>query len=295
MVTYQAERWLDTCLEAVRALGPLTDLAVVDNASTDGTRARLSGEFAPLIDHLHLPESNLGFGKAHNLVFSQAYAEQYDYFFLLNQDAAISREDFLQLVETADRHPAYGILSPLHDAGDGALERRFSSYLPGGAVPPGQSVVSLPFVNAALWLLRAGVVERIGYFNPVFPHYGEDINYADRARQAGFQIGIVPGARGFHYRTHAAVTGRLDHPPYDHWILGLLRIVDPSKSVAVALRQTLGDYAGLCLGLLVRGKFSLVAQHLRYLARLLRHLPEYRTYAELRVDRPTLGDKAVAP
>lgn len=295
MVTYQAEAWLDTCLGAVSQLGALTDLAVVDNASTDGTRARLKTDFEEGIDHLHLSDRNLGFGKAHNLVFSQPYSQAYDYFFLLNQDAAIGAEDLRRLVAVADEHPSFGILSPLQYAGDGALEPRFASYLPGASIPQDTAVFPVNFVNAALWLVRARVVERIGYFNPVFPHYGEDVNYVTRTQLAGFRVGVVPAARGYHYRTGATVTGRLDHPPYDHWILGLLRVVDPSTSTAVALRQTLGDYAGLCLGLLVRGKVSLAAMHLRYLARLLRHVPEYRTYASLHIDRPDFGGKTIEP
>ena len=279
IVTYQAEQWLATCMGAVRALQPRVDLAVVDNASTDATRALLQA-YAPFITYYYPLKSNVGFGKAHNLVFSQPTLANYDYVFLLNQDAYLDRPALDRLIELADAHPHYGVISPVHYRSAEELDIRFASYLGGHQDAP---LVEVTMANAALWLLRRAVIDDIGYFNPIFPHYGEDVNYLARLRQAGYRVGVAPQVRGYHYRPATPLTPRLDQSPYQFWVIGLLRFVDPDKSTLTALRQTLYDYFRLLGTLLLRGRLRDIWQHGRYLLRTLADLPRYPSYRKLRI------------
>jgi GT2 family glycosyltransferase len=48
-------------------------------------------------------------------------------------------------------------------------------------------------------LIRAGVVEQIGFLDERFFAYQEDADYCLRARRAGWKIFYVPDARVIHY------------------------------------------------------------------------------------------------
>ena len=38
-------------------------------------------------------------------------------------------------------------------------------------------IYELPFINAAAWLLTRKCLEKVGGFDPLFFHYGEDLNF----------------------------------------------------------------------------------------------------------------------
>jgi GT2 family glycosyltransferase len=59
----------------------------------------------------------------------------------------------------------------------------------------------VPFVMAAHWLVRVEALTKIGLFNEtLFPFYGQDDDWCNRARYHGYKIGVVPGARAVHDR-----------------------------------------------------------------------------------------------
>src|SRR5215212_4626974 len=96
MVTYGGWELARQALESVRALTDQPyEVIVVDNASTDGTAARLSSELAGA--HVLLNAKNLGFGVA------------------CNQGAAAARAPFL-LFLNSDTIVQPGWLPPLIDA-----------------------------------------------------------------------------------------------------------------------------------------------------------------------------------
>jgi GT2 family glycosyltransferase len=43
-------------------------------------------------------------------------------------------------------------------------------------------------------------LEKVGGFDPLFPHYGEDVEYAQRANNFGFKVGLYPKVKAFHFR-----------------------------------------------------------------------------------------------
>lgn len=282
IVTYQAESWLPVCMESVRALGDRVDVAVVDNASTDGTRTLLSGTYRSVITHLHPLQDNLGFGRAHNFVFAQPYAANYTHFLLLNQDAALSADAFAGLRRWSDRHPEFGVLSPVHYYSAEQIDLRFASYLT-QTTPVADGLAEAEFVNAAIWLIRREVIDAIGGFNPVFPHYGEDYNFLERAKLAGFRVGIATALRGYHYRRQDPIPDRYDRLPYHQWLTGLNRLVHPGIPVWRALAGIAQDYLPLLLHLVSRGRWERVREHGGYLLRLLGSLPTVGRYRRLRI------------
>ena len=60
-------------------------------------------------------------------------------------------------------------------------------------------------VMAAHWLVNLEAVRKVGLFNEeLFPLYGQDDDWCNRARYHGYKIGIVPEARGIHDRAQRA-------------------------------------------------------------------------------------------
>lgn len=193
-------KWIDACLKSVQhSTIPLTTL-VVDNGSTDGTVEFIQREF-PWVK-LYLSKQNLGFGQGNNLAMAQALQEGASHVFLLNQDAYLERDTLEILMRTADQHPEFGILSPIHANGNGtALDDYFTYFfkrseidawlsaqlLKGDPVP---RLIETPFINAAAWLITRACLEKVGGFDPIFFHYGEDDNYAQRVLYKGLKSGI---------------------------------------------------------------------------------------------------------
>lgn len=281
VVTYNAEGWLSTCLPSVVALGSAVDLCVVDNASKDATPELLAGKYREHIQYYHPLAVNLGFGKAHNLVFAQPYASKYDYYFLLNQDASIPRKDFAILLRTAAEAPKFGILSPIHYSDREKVDLRFATYL--SQTQHRKKIIEVDFVNAAIWLLRRSLVDCIGGFNPIFPHYGEDVNYALRTRLAGYRIGVLTATQGYHYRKQSPIPSRFERLPYHQWLTELNRLVDPGVPVWRAMAAVMTDYAPLLFYLLLRGRVAQLKAHLTYVGKLIMAAPTIARYRQLRI------------
>ena len=126
-----------------------------------------------------------------------------------------------ELSELSRSHPRYGILSPIHLTGSGEkLEQGFAGYsnlsnleevkkqeLKIRQETNGQSgLIPLPFVNAAFWMIPCNVLRTVGGFSPLFYHYGEDVDYANRIKHHGYLIGYSPKVFGCHDRENRTIS-----------------------------------------------------------------------------------------
>ncbi|ASP47984.1 glycosyltransferase family 2 protein [Cognaticolwellia beringensis] len=216
IITYNGENWLDYCLNDLKSPSNdhIIDILCLDNLSTDHTIEKLRNDF-PSVSVIK-NDSNLGFGKACNIGMQKAIDENYDYVLLLNQDANIKSDDVNQLVNLHTANMEYGVLSPIHLSGDESkLDSNFGEYLRLNNTPlliedlllkkNISAIYETNFVNAAVWLLPIACIKAVGFFNPVFPHYGEDDELAERIKKSGFKIGIVPNVFAKHKRENRSV------------------------------------------------------------------------------------------
>lgn len=216
VVTFNGLKWLERCLGSVRASEVPADLYVWDNDSTDGSADWVQGHFPEA--KLVRSADNLGFAEANNMGLRYALDKGYDYVYLLNQDAWIEPSTIGTLVAAHEAHPEFAVLSPLQMTdGFESLDMQFEKLLKrwpvkpamtegGEVVMPGPTghlqPVTVPRVMAAHWLVPCKALETIGMFVPLFPIYGNDDNWCDRARYHGFKIGIVPAAKAVHDRAY---------------------------------------------------------------------------------------------
>lgn len=210
IVTYNGMKWLDRCLGSLRASTVPSDVIVIDNGSTDGTREHIKSSYPEV--KLHCSGENLGFGRANNVGLQKALDEGYDYVYLLNQDAWVYPEMFEKLVGAMEDTPKYGIVSPMQLTATGdKLDPRFARRCPALAElewssgAPGQ-IHEVKFVMAAHWMISSSCLKKIGGFSPAFTHYGEDDNLMQRAIYHGFKCGILSSVGAVHDREMRPMT-----------------------------------------------------------------------------------------
>lgn len=211
IVMYNGMRrnWIQKCIDSLLSSSKEIKIIIIDNNSSDQSVEFIKQSFPEII--LIESKENLGFGKANNLGISEALKRDCDFVFLLNQDAWIEKDTILRLVEIARKNPEFGVISPVHFNGNGtALDLNFSKQIVPSACPDLYSdfvtgtvknkLYSVKFVCAAAWLVSKECLRRVGGFNPIFFHYGEDDNYLQRVYYKNLKVGIYPLNKIYHDR-----------------------------------------------------------------------------------------------
>ncbi|MFA4976568.1 glycosyltransferase family 2 protein [Sphingobacterium paramultivorum] len=195
IVSYNFEPWIHKCLPSLLDSSHPTDILVVDNNSGDNT-TQIIKETYPTIRLIESSE-NLGFGKANNIGLDIVLKEEYDYAFLVNQDAWLDQDCIANLVKiNADN---IGIISPIHyDGTETTLDHGFAVYTKNATNENSYRICS--FVNAAFWFIPNPVIRKVGGFAPIFFHYGEDKDYANRIKYYGLNIILADRAKAYHDR-----------------------------------------------------------------------------------------------
>jgi GT2 family glycosyltransferase len=210
IVTYNGIQWIQRCLSSLVDNKYPVHIVVVDNASTDDTVSFIQKNFPAV--KIIATGKNLGFGQANNIGIDIALGNGADYVFLLNQDAWVESDCISMLIQAHHNHPEYGIISPLHLNGNGSgLDKYFIDYFLRSSSEilisslllnndDSYDVIETTFVNAAAWLVSIECIRKTGGFDPIFFHYGEDANYAQRVIFWGYKIGIYRKAKIYHDR-----------------------------------------------------------------------------------------------
>lgn len=209
VVTYNPMPWAERCFDSLKASSALHDVFVVDNGSSDGSQQYIREKYPDII--FRQSETNLGFGRANNIGLQYAIEKGYDYVYLLNQDAWVMPETLEELIVVSQKHPDYGILSPMQlsaemkDFDKGFREHTckdlsvLTEDLYFGRL---SNVYTVDWVMAAHWLISVDCLKKIGGFSPTFQQYGEDDNFIDRVHYYGMKVGIVPSAKAVHDRQY---------------------------------------------------------------------------------------------
>lgn len=208
IVTYNGSQWIEktiSCLE--KSIIPI-EIVVIDNCSTDHTVELISNKY-PTVKVVQ-SSSNLGFGKANNIGLRYFFKSTSQYVLLLNQDAYIFPTTIAALIDAHKRNYDYGIFSPLEYCNTGELDIKFERFyapkeLLANMHTTGQNLFETEFVNAACWLIPKKIIQIIGGFDPIFSHYGEDVDYCKRVRSKQFKIGIVKNSKYVHDRPQALI------------------------------------------------------------------------------------------
>jgi GT2 family glycosyltransferase len=197
---------LASCRAALAAASGATEVIVVDDASTDGTLELLASE-TPLVRVVRL-ETNQRFAGAAN---AGVAVSRGPIVMLLNSDALVERDALAALVAVFDADPRLGIAGARLIGADGT--RQWS----GGPMPTllwlfvqagGFAALlrrryptkerRVAWVSGAAMAFRRTVWDIAGPLNDRYQFYAQDLEFCDRARQAGWDVRIVEDARVIH-------------------------------------------------------------------------------------------------
>jgi GT2 family glycosyltransferase len=223
ILNYNTRDLLRACLRSVFASeGALRfHVCVVDNASTDGSAAMVAAEFP--LTHLIANRINSGYSAGNNDALrwygfgtepSNADTRQLPrYALLLNPDTLVPPTALAAMVRYMDERPQIGVAGPRVRRPDGSLDlacrrsfptpavsfyrqvglsklfpnsRRFNAYnmtfFAEDAVHPVDSVVG------AFMLVRREAIVQAGLLDEGFFMYGEDLDWAKRIKDAGWEV-----------------------------------------------------------------------------------------------------------
>jgi GT2 family glycosyltransferase len=215
IVTFNGSEWIKQSIKSLVDSNFKTNIIIIDNGSTDGTQNIIkSYSSIKFIES----KTNFGFGKANNIGLKIALDNDADYIFLLNQDACVEVDTIGNLVEVMESDKKIGIVSPIHLNGSGkALDKLFSTYvapvltnnpclfMSDSYTQQLAEYYEVDFVNAAAWLLSRECIEKVGEFDSLFYHYGEDVNYCQRLKYYDYKLAIVPNSKIFHDRENRII------------------------------------------------------------------------------------------
>ncbi|MDN4175039.1 glycosyltransferase family 2 protein [Nocardioides sp. SOB77] len=206
VVTYNRADLLDRMLDGLAALATPPDaVLVVDNASTDHTAEVLAARTDPWLRVTRTAE-NLGGAGGFSLGVRQAYAGGWDRIWLMDDDV-VPAPDCLDVLLAQDEDC---LMAVREDRSGRLCEKaatRFDLTHP-WAVKPKTGMVETDFgtreampervelENVAFegFMCRRRVVERIGLPDPSYFIFYDDVDFAIRARHAGFRIWAVRDA-----------------------------------------------------------------------------------------------------
>jgi len=209
IVTYNGENHIKRCIDDIRNFDKEGFVLLIDNASSDNTIKEAKKSQPSKIIEL---SENLGFGKANNIGLKYLYNKGFDHYFLVNQDLYFTSGNYKNFIGIVEKclNRDYAIISPLHLAPDTKdFDFKFKSYISAKNTPSLLSdlendnfkeIYESKVVNAAAWILSRKTIEKIGYFDPFFDHYGEDTDYIKRIKYWNLKIGISPLFKAIHNR-----------------------------------------------------------------------------------------------
>lgn len=200
-------------------LGSYTmEIIVCDNASTDGTDTMVKKEF-PKITFIQ-NHGNVGFAAGNNPGIKKANGR---YILLLNSDTEVEDNAVRAMIRFMDDHPKCGASTCKLLLMDGNIDpachrgmptpwnaltyflkleklfpkcRWFSGYHQ--LYKDLKTVHEVDCISGAFFLVRREVIDQVGMLDESYFMYGEDIDWAYRIKEAGWQIWYNPAVTTLH-------------------------------------------------------------------------------------------------
>lgn len=205
IVNYNVKYFLEQCLCSVQKAvqGIETEILVVDNASTDGSRDYLQQKF-PAVQFLW-SDVNSGFARANNLALQQAKGT---YVLFLNPDTVVAEDSFTNCISFFEQTPAAGAIGVRMIDGSGNFLPESKRAFPSSAAsfyklsglnalfPRSKTfaqyslgyldehqIHEVDVLSGAFMMVRKELLQITGGFDEDFFMYGEDIDLSYRITQ----------------------------------------------------------------------------------------------------------------
>jgi GT2 family glycosyltransferase len=220
VVSRDSKDLLLQCLQAFFTSADVpVEAVVVDNDSSDGSAAAVTDEF-PQATVLVQPK-NLGYGRAANLGLERCQGR---FVLLLSTDVTVDPQSVGRMADFLLTRPDAGAVGPRVLLPDGKLDPdcrrsfpipstlfyrtvglsrlfpkspRFGRHNMGHV--PDTDVHEMDAGTGACLMLRMATLERVGFFDPRYFMYGEDVDLCYRMKLGGWKVFYLPSAGATHH------------------------------------------------------------------------------------------------
>ena len=224
VVSYNAKDLLLQCLHAFYTSADIpVEAVVVDNDSSDGSAAAVTDEF-PQATVLVQPK-NLGYGRAANIGLERCQGR---FVLLLGSDVTVDPLSVGRMADFLMTRPDAGAVGPRLVLPDGRVDPdarrafplpstlfyrtvglsrlfpkspRFGRHNMGHV--PDSDVHEMDAGTGACLMLRMAALDRVGFFDPRYFMFGEDIDLCYRLKLGGWKVFYLPTAGATHHLTPA--------------------------------------------------------------------------------------------
>jgi len=207
------------CLKTFFASADIpVEAIVVDNDSSDGSPAAVTDDFPQAT--VLVQSKNLGYGRAANVGLERCQGR---FVLMLSPEVTLDTQCVGRLADLLLTRPDAGAVGPRLVLPNGKLDpdarrsfpspgtifyqtvglsrlfpksSRFGRYNMGHL--PDNEVHEMDAGTAACLMLRRSSLDRVGFFDPRYSMFGEDLDLCYRLRQGGWKIFFVPTARATH-------------------------------------------------------------------------------------------------
>ncbi len=217
----------DLLLQCMHALFASADVpleaVVVDNDSSDGSAAAVTADFPQAT--VLIQERNLGFGRAANVGLERCTGR---FILLINPDVTVDLQCVGRLADFMLTRPDAGAVGPRLLMADGTVDHaarrafpvpstlfyrtiglsrlfpkspRFGRYNMGHLDE--SDVHEIDAGTADCLMLRRAALDRVGFFDPRYLMYGEDIDLCYRLKLGGWKVFYLPTATAIHHERAA--------------------------------------------------------------------------------------------
>ena len=280
IVNYNVKYFLEQCLcSVVKAIWNIeSEVFVVDNHSSDGSREFFTGKF-PQVKFIW-NEENIGFAKANNLAIKKAAGK---YILFLNPDTLLPEDCLEKCILFLESHAGAGALGikMLDGAGRFLKESKrsfpspatsfyklfgltklfsrspvFSKYYLGNLDENQDQEVEV--LAGAFMMVPKKIIDSVGSFDEEFFMYGEDIDLSYRIIEAGYKNFYFAGSSIIHFKGESTKRGGLNYVRLFY------------KAMSIFARKHYGNRARLFnffiqLGILVRAIMSSVKRLIQWI------------------------------
>ncbi len=241
VLNYNGKDLLINCLNSINnALADKSDrnleveIVVVDNASTDDSRAYLeqltvkSYQLKAIFNN-----RNLGFTGGNNAGIKYALKNKADYVMVLNNDVIVKNPFWLPMVDYLEKNPNVGVIGPkiyfapgfeFHQDRYSKEEQGRVIWYAGGKidwqniycshrgvdeVDKGQydQVDETDFVSGCCLLSSKKVWQKVGLFDDKYFLYYEDSDFSQRVKKSGWQTVYFPRSHIWHLNAGSSESG----------------------------------------------------------------------------------------
>lgn len=215
IVNYNVKHFLEQCLCSVKKAtnGIDSEVLVVDNASTDGSKEYLASQF-PWVDFTW-SNQNVGFAKANNLALQKAKG---DYVLFLNPDTILAEDSLMKCIRFLQTNTHAGAIGVRMLDGGGAFLPESKRAFPSSSAsfyklsglsslfPTSKTFArytlghlsehethKVDVLSGAFMMVRKELLHQTKGFDEDFFMYGEDIDLSYRLQQLQYTSGVAYG------------------------------------------------------------------------------------------------------